>query len=313
MKVLLPDSVDLAGLTLPAEVAAVVYAVGEPIADEHTDAEVLVVWSNPASQLQDCAARLTRLRWVQTLAAGPDAVLAAGFGPQVLVTSGRGLHDRTVAEHTLALLLAAARRVDLMVRAQIGHRWAGELGGNQPLKDPDHFRTLRDAHVVVWGFGSIAAATAPLLTAFGARVTGVARTAGERDGYPVRTEADFPSLLPTADALVMILPALPATRHAFNASVAALLPRHAWLVNVGRGTTLDEAALLDAVRSGRLGGAALDVTEAEPLPPSSPLWDEPNIIVSPHAAGGRPLGAPSLIRSNLEAFRAGRPLRNVVG
>jgi phosphoglycerate dehydrogenase-like enzyme len=129
----------------------------------------------------------------------------------------------------------------------------------------------------------------------------------------VRTEADFPSLLPTADALVMILPALPATRHAFNASVAALLPRHAWLVNVGRGATLDEAALLDAVRSGRLGGAALDVTEAEPLPPSSPLWDQPNIIVSPHAAGGRPLGAPSLIRSNLEAFRSGRPLRNVVG
>jgi phosphoglycerate dehydrogenase-like enzyme len=114
MKVLLPDSVDLAGLTLPAEVSAVVYAVGEPIADEHTDAEVLVVWGNPAPQLRDCAARLTRLRWVQTLAAGPDAVLAAGFGPQVLVTSGRGLHDRTVAEHTLALLLAAARRVDLM-------------------------------------------------------------------------------------------------------------------------------------------------------------------------------------------------------
>jgi phosphoglycerate dehydrogenase-like enzyme len=286
--------------------------VGEPIADEHTDAEVLVVWSNPSSQLQDCAARLKGLRWVQTLAAGPDAVLAAGFAPQVVVTSGRGLHDRTVAEHTLALLLAAARRVDLMVRAQIGHRWAGELGGNQPLKDPDHFRTLRDAHVVIWGFGSIAAAMAPLLTAFGARVTGVARTAGERHGHPVRTEADFPALLPTADALVMVLPATAQTRHAFNPSVAALLPRHAWLVNVGRGATLDEAALLDAVRAGRLGGAALDVTETEPLPASSPLWDEPNIIVSPHAAGGRPLGAPDLILSNLEAFRAGRPLRNVV-
>jgi phosphoglycerate dehydrogenase-like enzyme len=286
--------------------------VGPLVPEEHTDAEVLVVWGNPSSQLRDFAVRMKRLRWVQTLAAGPDAVLAAGFAPDVLVTSGRGLHDRTVAEHTLALLLAAARRVDLMTRAQIGHRWADELGGNQPLKDPDHLRTLRDAHIVIWGFGSIAAATAPLLTAFGARVTGVARTAGERHGYPVATEAEFPSLLPTADALVMILPALPATRHAFNASVATLLPRHAWVVNVGRGATLDESALLDAVRSGRLGGAALDVTETEPLPPSSPLWDEPNIIISPHAAGGRPLGAPALILSNLEAFRAGRPLRNVV-
>jgi phosphoglycerate dehydrogenase-like enzyme len=312
MKVLLPDNADLAGLTLPPEVSSFVYPVGRPIADEHTDAEVLVVWGNPASQLRDFAARMKRLRWVQTLAAGPDAVLAAGFDPDVLVTSGRGLHDRTVAEHTLALLLAAARRVDLMTRAQIGHRWGDELGGNQPLRDPDHFRTLREAHIVVWGFGSIAAATAPLLTAFGARVTGVARTAGERHGYPVVTEAEFPSLLPTADALVMILPSLPATRHAFNAPVAALLPRHAWVVNVGRGATLDESALLAAVRSGQLGGAALDVTETEPLPPSSPLWDEPNIIISPHAAGGRPLGAAELIRSNLAALRSGRPLRNVV-
>ncbi|WP_030442199.1 phosphoglycerate dehydrogenase [Actinoplanes subtropicus] len=312
MKVLLPDSVDLAELTLPPGVSSLVYAVDSPLPEEHTDAEVLVVWGNPPAQLRDAAARLKRLRWVQTLAAGPDAVLAAGFAPEVPVTSGRGLHDRTVAEHTLALLLAAARRVNLMTRAQIGRRWADELGGNQPLKDPDHFRTLREAHVVVWGFGSIAAVTAPLLTAFGARVTGVARAGGTRHGYPVVTEAEFPSLLPTADALVMILPALPATRHAFNASVAALLPRHAWVVNVGRGATLDEPALLDAVRSGRLGGAALDVTETEPLPPSSPLWDEPNIIISPHAAGGRPLGAPELIRSNLEAFLAGRPLRNVV-
>src|SRR4051812_22414809 len=230
MKVLLPDNVDLSGLALPAGVSSVVYAVGPLVPEEHTDAEVLVVWGNPSSQLRDFAVRMKRLRWVQTLAAGPDAVLAAGFAPDVLVTSGRGLHDRTVAEHTLALLLAATRRVDLMTRAQIGHRWADELGGNQPLKDPDHLRTLRDAHIVIWGFGSIAAATAPLLTAFGARVTGVAQTAGERHGYPVRTVADLPALLPTADALVMILPALPGTRHAFDAPVAALLPRHAWLV-----------------------------------------------------------------------------------
>src|SRR5690349_14213156 len=160
MKVLLPDNVDLSDLELPE---GVVYAVGEPIPDEHTDAEVLVAWGNPESQLRDAAARLKRLRWVQTLAAGPDAVLAAGFAPGVVVTSGRGLHDLTVAEHTLALVLAAARRLNLMARAQIGHRWAGELGGNQPLRDHANFRTVRDAHIVIWGFGSIAAALSPLL------------------------------------------------------------------------------------------------------------------------------------------------------
>jgi phosphoglycerate dehydrogenase-like enzyme len=306
MKVLLPDSVDLAvdgGLG---------YAVDAPIPDEHTDAEVLVVWSNPEWQLRDAAARLKQLRWVQTLAAGPDAVLAAGFGPQVRVTSGRGLHDGTVTEHTLALLLAAARRLNVLVRAQIGRRWAGELGGNQALEGKADFRTLRDANVVIWGFGSIAATLSPVLTALGARVTGVARTAGTRHGVPVVTEAEFPRLLPSTDVLISILPATPATRHAFSAEVAALLPPHAWFVNVGRGTTVDEAALLAAIRSGALAGAALDVTEVEPLPPTSPLWDEPNIIISPHAAGGRPIGAAELITDNLAAFQEGRPLRNAV-
>ncbi|MEU4241834.1 NAD(P)-dependent oxidoreductase [Actinoplanes sp. NPDC026619] len=308
MKVLLPDSTDL-DLPLPE---AVTYAVGTPIPEEHTDAEVLVVWNNPGDQLADAARRLPRLRWVQTLAAGPDAVLKAGFGPDVLVTNGAGLHDYTVAEHALALILAAARRVNLLVRAQIGRRWASEWGGNQPRKETANFRTLRDAHVVIWGFGGIAAALAPHLVALGARVTGVARKPGERHGFPVVTADDFPQLLPTADVLVMILPDTPQTRHALDADVLALLPRHAWLVDVGRGSTVDEAALLAAIRAGDLGGAALDVFETEPLPVASGLWDEPNVIVSPHGAGGRPLGAEDLIRENLAAFRAGRPLRNPV-
>ncbi|GAA2615522.1 NAD(P)-dependent oxidoreductase [Paractinoplanes durhamensis] len=311
MKILLPDSVDL-DLRVPDGVEGVTYAVGEPIPDEHTDAEVLVVWSNPDHQLRDSAHRLSNLRWVQTLAAGPDAVLRAGFAPEVLVTNGGGLHDDTVAEHTLALLLAAARRINLLVRAQLGHRWAGELGGNQPRREKANFRTLRDAHVVIWGFGGIAATLAPHLVALGARVTGVARTPGERHGFPIVTADDFPQLLPTADVLIMILPDTPQTRHALNADVLALLPAHAWLVDVGRGSTVDEAALLAALRASRLGGAALDVFETEPLPPTSGLWDEPNVIISPHAAGGRPLGAEDLILANLADFRANQPLRNLI-
>jgi phosphoglycerate dehydrogenase-like enzyme len=311
MKVLLPDSVDL-DLTLPDTVINVHYEVNEPIPESHTDAEILVVWGNPDDQLRDAARRLTRVRWVQSLAAGPDAVLRAGFPPDVLVTSGRGLHDRTVAEHTLAMLLGAARRLNLLVRAQIGKRWAQEWGGRQPLHEPDSFRTLRDAHVVVWGFGGIAAELSPHLAALGARVTGVARKPGERHGFPVVTADDFPAVLPTADALVMILPDLPETRRALGAPVLALLPRHAWVVNVGRGSTVDEDALLAALRGGRIGGAALDVFETEPLPPESPLWDEPDVLLTPHAAGGRPLGAAELIRENVDAFLAGRPLRNVV-
>jgi phosphoglycerate dehydrogenase-like enzyme len=311
MKLLLPDSIDL-DLCLPEQVEAIRYPIDRPIPAAHTDAEALVVWGNPAAQLRDAAQRLTRLRWVQTLAAGPDAVLQAGFAPDVVLTAGTGLHDLTVAEHALALILAAARRLNLLVRAQVEHRWAAELGGLQPVREPDSFRTLREAQVAVWGFGGIAATLAPHLAALGAHVTGVARSAGQRHGFPVVTVADLPDLLPRTDVLIMILPATPDTTHALDAEVLALLPAHAWLVNVGRGSTVDEAAVLAAIRAGRLAGAALDVFETEPLPPGSPLWDEPAVIISPHAAGGRPIGAAARITDNLTALLGGAPLRDVV-
>jgi phosphoglycerate dehydrogenase-like enzyme len=311
MKVLLPTSMPLAP-QVPDDVELVYYAPHDPVPASAEDAEVLVVWGNTDAQLRDCARRLGSLRWVQTLAAGPDQVLAAGFPPHVVVTSGRSLHDQPVAEHTLALVLAAARRLHRLTRAQVGHRWAGELGGLQRIDEPDSFRTLRGARVLIWGFGSIAAALAPHLTALGAQVTGVARGGGERGGYPVIPVGDLPDRLPETDLLIMILPDVPSTHRALNAERLARLPRHAWLVNVGRGSTVDTGALLAALRAGRLGGAALDVFETEPLPADSPLWDEPDVIISPHAAGGRPVGADALIAENLRALRGDDPLRNVV-
>ncbi|HEX7805856.1 MAG TPA: NAD(P)-dependent oxidoreductase, partial [Cellulomonas sp.] len=118
--------------------------------------------------------------------------------------------------------------------------------------------------------------------------------------------------LPTTDVLIGLLPATPETHHAIGSGVLGLLPPHAWVVNVGRGSTLDEEALLDALRTQRLAGAALDVFETEPLPDGSPLWDSPHVLISPHAAGGRPQGASELIGHNLAAFESGLPLRNVV-
>lgn len=311
MKLLLPNSLPL-DLAPIDGVEHVVYDIEHPISAEHHDAEALVAWGNSDAQLSDAAKNLTRLRWVQTLAAGPDQAVNAGFTAEATITSGRSLHNATVAEHALALALAAARSLHTLVRAQLGHRWASELGGRQPISDPNHFTTLRGAHVVVWGFGSIAQTLAPLLTALGARVTGVARSAGERGGYPVVAEADIRELLPSADVLIMILPGTPATQKILDAEKIAELPAHAWLVNVGRGVTVDEGALASALRAGRLGGAALDVTEVEPLAVDSELWDLANVIITPHSAGGRPIGADGLISENLRALLDGRPLTNVV-
>ncbi|HZG92172.1 MAG TPA: NAD(P)-dependent oxidoreductase [Pseudonocardia sp.] len=309
MKILVPDTAAVDGSAISgAEV--VTYSAADPLPEEHTDAEVLVAWGNPADQLRDAARRLTRLRWVQDLAAGPGATLAAGFADGVVITSGRSLHDATVAEHALALTLAAARHLHVAVRAQIGHRWAHEIGGLQALDNSAGFATLRDARVVVWGFGSIGRTLAPLLSSLGADVVGVARSARTVDGYQVVADPD--AVLPTADVLIMILPSSPATDRALDARRLGLLPPAAWLVNVGRGSTVDEDALAEALRDGRLAGAALDVTAVEPLPVGSPLWDLPEVILTPHAAGGRPLGATELVRANAEALLAGEPLRNVV-
>ena len=311
MKLLLPDSVPL-DPALPEGVEAVRYDAGAPVPEEHLDAEALVVWGNRPGDLRAAAGRMPRLRWVQTLAAGPDVVLDAGFPDDVVVTSGVGLHDRPVTEHALALVLALLRRLPEAIAAQAEHRWAGELGGLQPLHPDGRVTTLMGARVLVWGFGNIGQHLAPLLQALGAQVRGVGRSAGERAGFPVVAQDGLEAELGRTDVLVMILPATEATTHALDAARLAALPRHAFVVNVGRGSTVDEPALVAALTEGRIAGAALDVTEVEPLPTDSPLWDAPNLLLTPHAAGGRPVGADELVAANLAALLAGRELRNVV-
>ena len=196
------------------------------------------------------------------------------------------------------------------MRAQIGHRWATEIGGLQPHDNAQGFTTLRDATVVIWGFGGIGRTLAPLYTALGAHVVGVART--PRADGAVTVVDDVDAVLPTADVLVNILPTAPATDRALDARRLALLPRTAWLVNVGprqhrrRGRPRRRAA------RGRAGRCGARRHPTEPLPVDSPLWDLPNVILTPHAAGGRPLGAAALITANAQALRRGEPLTNVV-
>ncbi|KAL1876848.1 hypothetical protein VTK73DRAFT_9150 [Phialemonium thermophilum] len=314
MKLLYPTSLKLDVQSIEGfSVDLYPYDVTVPIPEEHVDAEILVTWTNTPSNLKDAASRLKNLRWIQSLAAGPNDVLNAGFDTSsIAVTTGSGLHDHTVAEHTLGLLLNAARRFYEMREYQLQRKWPGHLGGAQPDRPAGSFTTLRDARILIWGFGNIAKTLVPHLTGLGAVVRGVARQPGVRAGIEVFSDDKLAELLPQTDALVMILPGSESTRHALNRERLALLPKHAWVVNVGRGISVDEDALADALDNGEIGGAALDVFQTEPLPESSRLWTTRNLIVSPHAAGGRPQGAEDLIAYNLRRFRAGQPLKNMV-
>lgn len=136
------------------------------------DAEILVTWTNSAANLKDAAKRMTKLQWIQSCAAGPNDVLNAGFDTsKIIVCTGSGLHDHTVAEHSLALLLCAARRLDEMKEYQLQGKWPGHLGGPQPDRPKGKFTSLRGANVTIWGFGNIAKTLAPSLLALGANVS----------------------------------------------------------------------------------------------------------------------------------------------
>ncbi|KAF9774630.1 hypothetical protein IL306_007353 [Fusarium sp. DS 682] len=314
MKLLYPTSLKLDVQSLEGfSVDLFPYDVKKTIPEEHVDAEILVTWTNTPENLKDAAKRLTKLQWIQSLAAGPNDVLSAGFdASKIKITTGSGLHDHTVAEHALGLLLNAARRFFEMRDYQLQGKWPGHLGGPQPDRPKNAFTTLRDARVLIWGFGNIAKTLTPQLIGLGAQVRGIARQKGVRNGIEVYSQDDLDKLLPETDALVMILPGSDFTRHVLNAQRLKQLPNHAWVVNVGRGTSVDEEALVDALEKGEIGGAALDVFETEPLPEASRIWKAPNTIVSPHAAGGRPQGAEGLIADNLRRFRAKQDLKNII-
>ncbi|KAJ5542074.1 2-hydroxyacid dehydrogenase [Penicillium sp. DV-2018c] len=314
MKLLYPTSLHINTKSLEGfSVDLHPYDVTAPIPDSLIDAEVLVTWGNKATNLRDAAERMKNLRWIQSLAAGPNDVLSAGFdASRIAITTGSGLHDETVAEHALGMLLNAARRFYEMRDYQTRGEWPGHLGGLQPDRAPGTFRTLKGANITIWGFGNIAKTLAPVLTALGANVTGVARSAGVRNGFEVVAEDRLNEILPKTDALVMILPGSESTKGALSAERLKLLPSHAWVVNVGRGTSVDEDALVEALEKGNIGGAALDVFSVEPLPKESKLYAAPNLVLSPHAAGGRPREPEALIAYNLRRLIAGQELKNII-
>ncbi|KAJ9613874.1 hypothetical protein H2200_002010 [Cladophialophora chaetospira] len=311
MKLLYPNSLvfDPSGLE-GFGVSLHEYDAKSPIPEHLIDAEILVTWNN--NNLPDAAKRMHNLRWIQSLFAGPNDVLAAGFSPDIKVTAGTNLHDETVVEHALALTLSAARKLYEMRDYQNQGKWPGHLGGFLPDRPKGSFTSLKGANILIWGVGNIGRKLAPHFVALGANVRGVGLFEEIIDGIQVQTNDALPKLLPQTDALIMILPGSKGTFLALNTERLKMLPKHAWVINVGRGTCVDENAIAKALNEGSIGGAALDVFHTEPLPSSSSLWKAPNLIISPHAAGGRPRYSESLVAENLRRFLAGQPLKHDV-
>lgn len=255
---------------------------------------------------EDVYARARKLRWIHSSAAGVGGTLfPALVASDVVLTNSRGIQSAAIAEHILAMVLAWRRGIHVAVRRQTRRTWAqDDLTSLAPVP-------LGETRVLIVGMGSIGEATAALFRGIGMRVEGVRRRA--RDGQP--GAEGLPDLLPHADIVAITLPHTPETNRLFDAAMLARMKAGSLLINIGRGRIIDEAALIEGLKAGRPGGAALDVFEREPLSPDSPLWDRENVIVSPHVAG---FGADfwqsvvDLFARNLERWRGGQPLENVV-
>jgi phosphoglycerate dehydrogenase-like enzyme len=252
-----------------------------------------------------------RLKWIQSQWAGVDDILTEGGDRirDVVITTVRGVYDDEIAEHAVALVLALARGLHTARDDQRERRWRRRL-----------LRQLAGMHVLVLGWGGIGQGIARRLASFNLRVEGMRRG---HTGKPVHDEAGFlirgpetwRDVLGKVDVLVMTLPLTRETRRIVGAKELTMLRPEAFVVNVGRGGTLDEESLLAALREGRLAGAALDVLEEEPPGPDHPMWGEPKVILTPHVARSDehpPYRWEPLFVENLRRFAAGERLLNAV-
>jgi len=246
------------------------------------------------------------LRWIQFPSVGVDAyreVDGPAFGENVVCTNLRGVFDEPVAQTVLAGILAHYRGFRLLQQYQARHDW-------QKLALRPQLRVLRDAHVLLLGNGSLAQRVRALLSGFGCSFAVYARTSGD-----IHTLEALDLALPQADIIFAALPETGLTAGLVDARRIGLMKRGSLFVNVGRGSLVDEPALVCALKSGQLCGAVLDVTRAEPLPQEDALWDAPNVTLTQHTSAGSDQELADILRffgENLARYQGQRPLLNVV-
>ncbi len=266
------------------------------------DADALIAFQVPV----DALPRARRLSWIQLTSAGAEQLLPAreALG-SVVVTNTRGIHADLMADYALGVVAMLQWDFPRLLREQRAHTWVPRLV--LPLAG----RTL-----VVVGAGAIGSEIARRAAAARLRVIAVKRTAGPVDGADeVVTAEALPDVLGRADFVVLVVPVTSATRRLIGERELRAMRRTAYLINIARGSVVDEAALVRALGDGTIAGAVLDVFEEEPLPPTSPLWTLPNVILTPHVAGEPADYArrvADVFADNVARRRRGEPLRNVV-
>ena len=287
------------------------------------DVEVLLRGWLVAEAFDRLLARAPHLAWVHSATSGVERALTpAALTRDIVVTNARGVFSRPIAEHVLLMILAVSRHLPELLELQRERTW-------QPLEG----RELRELTIGIVGYGSLGQSVASLASAFGSRVIALRRRptvveaarsarADDGEGFPFEPVVDrvvgpggLHELLAESDIVVLAAPLTAETEGMIDEAAIGAMKKDSWLVNVARGRLVDDTALIRALRDNRIGGAALDTFRDEPLPQSSPYWELPNVILTPHTAwsSARVLDRSiDLFCDNLVRFSRGEPLRNVV-
>jgi phosphoglycerate dehydrogenase-like enzyme len=254
-----------------------------------------------------------KIRWVQAYSAGVERCVSipAVVERDILLTNMQRVAGPVMAEHVLAMMFAFARGLDFYIPERMEKRWTEDLPATSQMI------TLEGKAVLVVGLGGIGSEVARRAHALGMQVDAVRASGREGPEYvrEVGLPSDLARLATRADFIVNTAPLTPATRGMFSEKFFAGVKRGAYFVNVGRGQSVVQDALIDALKSGRLAGAGLDVTDPEPLPPGNPLWTLPNVILTPHVSTRSDLGDAAryaIVRENLRRYVAGERMLSVV-
>jgi phosphoglycerate dehydrogenase-like enzyme len=269
------------------------------------------VFPDRSRQFFSAVRKAPKLAWLHVFNAGVDhPIYAEMLARGVRLTTSAGTAAEAIAHTAIAGLLMLARNFPRWLEDQRAHRW-------NPMRPPDVPRDLPGQTAVIVGLGHIGSEIARLAKAFGLHVIGIRRSAIDVGDFvdELHTPDRLAEVMPRADWLIIAAPLTEATRGLIDAELLGALPGHARLINVARGEIVHEPALVEALRSGKLAGAYLDVFEREPLPEDSPLWDTPNVLVTPHnsaAASGNDRRVYEIFMDNLGRWHRGEPLLNEV-
>ena len=316
LKVLVSDRVTRADLVTHADLDRIESVAEGIVAEQAEELEETIAKGSDAEVIQ--AGRWCEqlwksaplLRWVQSGGAGVERFLTPDFiASPIILTNAQGVYAIPIADHVMAFVLCFSRQFNHLVRYQIERKWAD--WGEFPLDE------IEDKTLGIIGLGAIGSEVAKRAKAFALRVIAIRRRPAMAAEYvdEMRGADELTWLLQESD-FVALCPALtPATRHLIGAEELRRMKSTAYLINIGRGALIDERALIGALREREIAGAGLDVFEEEPLPAESPLWDMPNVMITPHVAGDSPRSHErfmGLFCENLRRYAAGEPLLNVV-